>query len=399
MTTQAGPSERGTGYGNAGVPATGHGGPPPSPGAPDPDTRPGPDTPAGPDAPNDSRTPHDGEARYDGDELPTVPPSASRGRAGLRWATPERLLGRDRGGPGVTGAGTGDAPRPSWPAGGLLQPGQRLAVPPRRLSTRSLSAFPNGRPPAQGRPARPAGDEAARRGVVTTSPVEGLTWSPTEPVTLVQDEPAPDEASGAPARARPGRGVWVLALIVLVLVVTTVAVVVRVSSLRAGRTVSTTTPPAGGAPQVFFEGLLASTAGAQRRAATALSTACRVAAPGVGPRQSGATQLSNAEATDRSVLVSLGARRGFLAALPGGAALAADLGQLAGESAQADADYRAWLLDLEATGCYGAPTNDIHYLEASQASLAASAAQRHLADGWAPLARRAGLPVWPSART
>jgi len=284
----------------------------------------------------------------------------------------------------------------------LLQPGQRLAVPPRRFSTRSLSAFPNGRPPAPGRPARSAGDVPARLGVVTTTPIEGLTWSrtePVEPVTLVQDEPAPDETSGAPARARPGRGVWVLALIVLVLVVATVAVVVRVSSLRAGRTVSTTTPPAGGSPQVVFEGLLASTAGAQRRAATALSTACRVAAPGVGPRQSGATQLSKAEATDRSVLVSLGARRGSLAALPGGAALADDLGQVAGESAQADADYRAWLLDLEATGCYGAPTNDIHYREASQVSLAASAAERHLADGWAPLARRAGLPAWPSART
>ena len=58
----------------------------------------------------------------------------------------------------------------------------------------------------------------------------------------------------------------------------------------------------------------------------------------------------------------------------GGAGLSADLaGGPPSRPARAAAAYGDWLEDLQATGCYSAPTNDIHYREATAAARTAGA--------------------------
>jgi hypothetical protein len=66
-------------------------------------------------------------------------------------------------------------------------------------------------------------------------------------------------------------------------------------------------------------------------------------------------------------------------------------------SVQADAGYRAWLEDLQATGCYSAPTNDVHYRAATAASLVAGQAEEELAAGWAGIASRSHLRSWKAS--
>ncbi len=48
-----------------------------------------------------------------------------------------------------------------------------------------------------------------------------------------------------------------------------------------------------------------------------------------------------------------------------------------------DQDDQGWLQDLQATGCYSAPTNDIHYRAAGLDAPAAAGADTRLADAWA----------------
>jgi hypothetical protein len=64
----------------------------------------------------------------------------------------------------------------------------------------------------------------------------------------------------------------------------------------------------------------------------------------------------------------------------------------------ADQGYEAWLEDLQATGCYGAPTNDIHYHAATAASMAASVAKQRVVLIWAGVASRYGLPSWTAGQ-
>ncbi|HXW81815.1 MAG TPA: hypothetical protein VEJ84_20085, partial [Acidimicrobiales bacterium] len=52
-------------------------------------------------------------------------------------------------------------------------------------------------------------------------------------------------------------------------------------------------------------------------------------------------------------------------------------------SLQAEQGYTAWVDDLQATGCYCAPTNDVHYLGAQAAQAMAASAQGQLAAMWA----------------
>ena len=50
----------------------------------------------------------------------------------------------------------------------------------------------------------------------------------------------------------------------------------------------------------------------------------------------------------------------------------AELGQATAASLKVDEDYAAWLVDLQATGCFSAPTNDLHYVAATEAAPAAA---------------------------
>jgi hypothetical protein len=93
-----------------------------------------------------------------------------------------------------------------------------------------------------------------------------------------------------------------------------------------------------------------------------------------------------------SVLADLGTYGARLAPMRDSALLERDLGDVAHAWALADQSYGSWLADLQATGCYGAPTNDAHYVAAGRESAAAAPAKAQLAATWARVAP--SYPVW-----
>lgn len=163
------------------------------------------------------------------------------------------------------------------------------------------------------------------------------------------------------------------------------------------------------APPLVFEDLLHSLSGAGALAGRAVAQACQETGPQSGARQVLVSDLGRAAAEDRTVLSTLSASRARLVIWSDGAGakLFGSMETLAGASLIAAGDYKAWLLDLQSTGCYSAPENNLHYERASGASLAEERAAEHLAAVWAPVARRYHLnpmkltesdtlSVWPN---
>jgi cysteine synthase len=91
---------------------------------------------------------------------------------------------------------------------------------------------------------------------------------------------------------------------------------------------------------------------------------------------------------DRSVLSLLAANGARLTTVPEGTALVSLLRQVARASAAADASYAAWVKDLEATGCYSAPTNDLYYQRATHESVTAATALKRVDALWATVGGR-----------
>jgi hypothetical protein len=170
-------------------------------------------------------------------------------------------------------------------------------------------------------------------------------------------------------------------------------VVWRVGQANGPPSRTTVTVP-GNSPEALFEGLLATSATAHQLAQAAVAGSCQTAAPQSAARAGLVAQIAEAGTLRRYVLEGVRADRAALARLPAGRALSSDLQQVAGASVRADAAYHAWLEDLQATGCYSAPTNDLHYRAATAASLAAGRAQEPLAAGWADIASRFHLRSW-----
>jgi hypothetical protein len=151
-------------------------------------------------------------------------------------------------------------------------------------------------------------------------------------------------------------------------------------------------------PQATFEGFLAESAQAHQLLAAAVGAACQAAPPATTTRQDLIGKVSRAIEMRRSVLNGIASDRQRLLAMNGGPSLVSDLDDATGASLAADQGYEAWLEDLQATGCYGAPTNDIHYLAATAASLAASVAKERVVVTWAGVASRYGLPSWTAGQ-
>ena len=128
---------------------------------------------------------------------------------------------------------------------------------------------------------------------------------------------------------------------------------------------------------------MASNSSAQELAASAVAHSCEDAAPGAALRGGLLGDLSRAIVLRESVLRALDADRRRLLAIPDGAQLVTDLGAATMADLIVDQDYQGWLQDLQATGCYGAPTNDIHYRAAGPDSSAAAGANQRLAHAWA----------------
>jgi hypothetical protein len=183
----------------------------------------------------------------------------------------------------------------------------------------------------------------------------------------------------------------------LVLAGTAVVVVWRVGQDKVRPLRPPVTSPLKPSSEELFENLLGVSATAQILVRTAVDGACRTAAPLSGARAGLVAQIGRADALRRYVLADVDDQQAALLKMPGGRALSADLLRATGASIRADAAYAAWLGDLQATGCYSAPTNDIHYRAAAQASVAADHAKVQLAAGWASVASRSGLRSWTAA--
>jgi hypothetical protein len=140
------------------------------------------------------------------------------------------------------------------------------------------------------------------------------------------------------------------------------------------------------APEVAFGDLLAQEARAEAlaEAASALRGACSPAAPGSRSRGQLVAEEAKAAASSGDVLHLVAALAGRFERLRGGGRLVALLRKLARSSLAASLGYEMWLEDLEATGCYSAPTNDVHFYQAKRASAAAAREQAALKRAWAP---------------
>ena len=92
-----------------------------------------------------------------------------------------------------------------------------------------------------------------------------------------------------------------------------------------------------------------------------MAQSCQEATPGGTVRSALLGDLIRAIALRQAVLRTLEADRLQLLAMPEGALLATDLGAATTAELEMDQDYQGWLQDLQATGCYSAPTNDVHY--------------------------------------
>jgi hypothetical protein len=135
--------------------------------------------------------------------------------------------------------------------------------------------------------------------------------------------------------------------------------------------------------EALFEQLVATSATAQQLTATAVARSCTDAAPGAAMRGALLVDLDRAIGLRQSVLRSLEADRAELLGMPDGALLVSDLSAATLAELTVDQDDQGWLQDLQATGCYSAPTNDIHYRAAGLDAPAAAGADTRLAHAWA----------------
>ncbi len=291
------------------------------------------------------------------EDMPTLPPASRGSVVGLRWATfplkrPTGQTRPDQIGPNQIG--------PSHIGPQSYESGPPTAVLPTVLSAPQL---------------RPERGATSEEDTAEGPAVDG-----------------PDELQGqAPRPSRRGRVLLLLVVLTLVAAVAVGALVLGGGSPRrtAGRVLI---------PQTAFEGFLAESAEAHQLVSAAVSAACQPAPPSTPTRQGLIVQVGRAVELRRSVLVDVASDRQQLLKMTGGPSLVGDLDDASGASLLADQGYEAWLEDLQATGCYGAPTNDIHYRAAIQASLAASVAKERVVGIWAGVASRYGLRSWTAGQ-
>jgi hypothetical protein len=303
-----------------------------------------------------------------GDELPTMPPASRVGGATLRWAT---HAGRRP----ARAEPARPAPAPAPVAARALRPR------PSRTVERSGSTIHDV-------PALHAPWPSQRVEDVGTQPVPvAIPGAPTPPPSA--GVPEDDEVVvGYASDARPGprrrlRGRWATVLFVLLVALALALAGTGFAGAFNSAAPTSPRPPKtvslkGDTARAAFSYLLTTSADANRLARSAVGEACLTQAPGSLGRQRAAAQLSKAAAMSRSVVALAASVRDRLVAMPGGGALVALLDRVAEDSVAADIGYKSWVKDLQATGCYSAPTNDLHYLQAQKAAAAGVRAQRQL---------------------
>lgn len=282
------------------------------------------------------------------DELPTLPPPPRAAPTGLRWAGSSSPPGHR------------PAPRQSRPT-------ERLPFAPEPPGERADPTVPLASPV-------PASQGPASQGPGLQGPVSQAS-SVTQRLPTLAEGPQP-----APRPRR--RWSYVVAAVAALAALAAVALAVVLPRLdKAGAGKAT--------PSADLSSMLSSLSGADRLTRLAVDAACAATSP--GPRQPAVSDLDQAEASDRAVLSSLDAGRARLATWPAATPLLGPIAQVARASLAVEGDYQAWVSDLEATGCFSAPRNDLNYEQAQIAASSQSAAAGQLARVWAPLARRYGL--------
>lgn len=276
-----------------------------------------------------------------------MPPAPRPKPAALRWATQEHLVSHRPGARAAGGQTRSDTPRPAL---------RRPAPPdPTQPLTRADDAVaPASRPSRASSPSSPSVPDRTSG-----------TLRPT-PAVLA---PAP--------RSRPGRVLfWLLAVVAVLALVTAGLVLAGVTNVP--RTTARLS-----AAEVTFKGLMARDETAQKLAEGAVAHPCRPASPASAARAASLGHLGRAVSLRQSVLRGIGADKGQLLGMPDGGRLVADLTKAARTGLAVDQDDQGWLRDLQATGCYSAPTNDIHFRAAALAGPAATRAAERVAADWA----------------
>ena len=196
------------------------------------------------------------------------------------------------------------------------------------------------------------------------------------------DQGAEDEEATAGGGGRHRRLFALLVLVGALCALAGVAVVVvwRVGQDNVARSRPPVSSPAASSPRQRLDKLLSANAAAGTVVEGAVERACRPPTPGSGARALLVAELRHAGGLYDQVLLDVKAEQVALAKMPAGRALSAELVRATEASVQAARAYGAWLEDLQATGCYSAPTNDIHYRAAAAASLAAGRAERQLPE-------------------
>jgi hypothetical protein len=296
------------------------------------------------------------------EDMPTLPPASRGSVVGLRWAT--------------------------FPLKRPSGQGRPYQISPDQIGPHQIGPDQIGPPPYE------PGPPTAVLPMVLAGP-----QLPPEPGATSEEDTAEGPAASGPdeldvqalLRRRRGRALLLLVVLTLVAAVAVGALVLGGGSPRrtAGRVLT---------PQAAFEGFLAESAQADQLVSAAISVACQPAPPSTPTREGLIVQVGRAVELRRSVLAGIASDRHQLLKMNGGPSLIGDLDDASRASLSADQGYEGWLEDLQATGCYGAPTNDIHYRAATEASLAASVAKERVVGIWAGVASRYGLRSWTAGQ-
>lgn len=344
----------------------------------------------------DKRAPEPSGGMLEADEcedLPTLPPAPAPARStpALRWAQVGQSAVPS---PGVTGPQRNrPATVPSPPEQGP-SPGEQGPFPGEQAPLKlGAGTRPGGRvrpEPRDASRAKPGGRPSAMRATSAPAPSASPRPDPTQPLPATRTQVMaaggavesfrPTAAITAPERPRRrGRALfWLLAVVAVVAASASAAIVL------AGREASKHLHMARVLPgEALFEQLMATSATAQQLTATAVARSCTDAAPGAAMRGALLVDLNRAIGLRQSVLRSLEADRAELLGMPDGPLLVSDLNAATLAELTVDQDDQGWLQDLQATGCYSAPTNDIHYRAAGLDAPAAAGADTRLADAWA----------------
>ncbi|HTV12883.1 MAG TPA: hypothetical protein VME20_13590 [Acidimicrobiales bacterium] len=264
----------------------------------------------------------------------------------------------ERAGPGGSGHGPGDEPTPPSGIGPAWAEEMPTMPPPTRAGAPTLrwatAPLPAAQLPTAQLPVTEAGDEHF---VGEPLPGAGPGYGP--------------GPAGAPKRGGRRKKLALIGLLAVLLVGGGTSAYLLASPASAPRKEGSglaALPSLRGLeserPQVAFEELDRAYSQAEKYQLAAVADACATQPPGTAPRSVTQRQLSAAVVAQQEILALVRGASLRLSSMPQGTAVVGLLESLLAASLRAGSNYLAWVTDLQATGCYSAPNNNLHYLQA-----------------------------------